>query len=61
MTVKEWAKEYPEIAISLFNCSVDELDSVFEDKSVNTSDSCYLTKADIDRLTEVIRIIKEGF
>lgn len=54
MTVKEWAKEYPEIATALFNCSVDELNSVLEEKPVNTSDSCYLTKVDVDRLIEAL-------
>lgn len=32
MTTKEWAKEYPEIASTVFNCSIDELDSVIEKK-----------------------------
>ena len=54
MTVKEWAKEYPEIATALFNCSVDELDSILEEKPVNTSDSCYLTKAEVDSLIEAL-------
>lgn len=55
MTIKEWAKEYPEIATALFNCSVDELDNVLEEKPVNTNDSCYLTKADVDKLIGILR------
>ena len=54
MTIKEWAKEYPEIATALFNCYVDELDSALEEKPVNTNDGCYLTKADVDRLIEAL-------
>ena len=55
MTVKEWAREYPEIATALFNCSVDELDKILEEKPVNENDSCYLTKADVDKLIEISR------
>lgn len=54
MTVKEWAKEYPEIATSLFNCSVNDLDSVLEENPINTDDNCYLTKADVDKIIEMI-------
>ncbi len=54
MTVKEWAKEYPEIATSLFNCSVDDLDSILEEKTANTDDNYYLTKADVDKLIEIL-------
>jgi hypothetical protein len=49
MTVKEWAREYPEIATSVFNCSVDDLDSVLEEKHVNKSGNKYLTQADLDK------------
>ena len=54
MTIKEWAKAYPEIATALFECSADELDSVLEEKPVDTNEIGYLTKADIDRLFEVL-------
>ncbi len=54
MTVKEWARVYPEIAKTLFNCSTDELDNILEEKPVNTNDSGYLTKADVDRLLEIL-------
>ena len=54
MTVKEWAKEYPTIAASLFKCSVDDLDSILQEKPVDTNDVGYLTKADVDRIIEEI-------
>lgn len=54
MTVKEWVREYPEIATALFNCSVDDLDSVLEEKPVDTDDNKYLTKADVDKLMEIL-------
>ena len=54
MTTKEWAKMYPEIATSTFNCSVDELDNILEEKKVNTSDHCYFTKAELDKYNELI-------
>lgn len=58
MTVKEWAKEYPEIATSLFNCSVDDLDSVLKEKPVDTDNNGYCTKADVDKLIEVLGKLK---
>ena len=54
MTTKEWANMYPEIAISIFNCSVDELDSILEEKQVSISDHCYITKAELDKYNELI-------
>jgi hypothetical protein len=55
MTVKEWAKEYPEIATSLFKCSVDELDDVLEEEPADTNEACYLTKEDVDMLVNSIQ------
>ena len=60
MTVKEWAKEYPKIATALFNCSVDELDEILEEKPVNENDSCYFTKAEVDKLLEILSQQKKG-
>ena len=57
MTVKEWAKEYPEIATSLFNCSVDDLDSVLEENTANTDNDCYITKADVDKIIEMLETL----
>ena len=57
MTVKEWAKMYPEIATVLFKCSVDDLDRVIEEEKQRfTSEEreIYLTKADVDKLVEII-------
>lgn len=54
MTVKEWAKEYPEIATALFDCSVDDLDSVLEEKPVDANEIGYFTKADVDKLIEIL-------
>ena len=54
MTIKEWAKEYPEIATALFNCSVDDLDSVLEEKPVDADDIGYLTKADVDKSIRIL-------
>ena len=55
MTVKEWAKEYSEIATALFNCSIDDLDSVLEEKPIDDTDNNrYLTKADVDKLMEIL-------
>ena len=54
MTVKEWVKEYPTIAASLFKCSVDDLDNILEENHVDTNGDCYLTKADVDRIVEAL-------
>jgi hypothetical protein len=54
MTAKEWAKAYPAIASALFECAVDELDSVLEEKPVDTNEIGYMTKSDVDRLFEIL-------
>lgn len=59
MTVKEWAKEYPEMATALFKCSVDDLDSVLEEKNVGVDDNRYLTKADVDELIDILEQYKQ--
>lgn len=61
MTTKEWAKEYPEIAASLFRCSVEDLDSIFENspESNDSTDIGYLTKADVDTLCEITNFMSE--
>ncbi len=50
MKVKEWDRVYPEIATSLFKCSVDELNDILKEEPIDTSENGYLTKADIDML-----------
>ena len=55
MTTKEWAKEYPGIAASVFGCSIDDLDSVIEKQSVKTTSNKhkYITMEEMDRLMEI--------
>ena len=55
MTLKEWAKEYPKIAASLFNCPVNDLDNILEDMSDEDVDiSGYLTREQTDKIIEMI-------
>ena len=57
MTIKEWAKEYPKTASSLFECSIDDLDSALEEKPIDDTDNNrYFTKADVDKLMEMLNI-----
>ena len=57
MTTKEWAKEYPKIAASLFECSIDDLDRVIEEKEkqfASEDGEYYLRKSDVDKLVEIL-------
>ena len=48
------------MATALFECSVDDLDSVLEEKNVNVNDNRYFTKADVDRLIEILEQYKSS-
>ena len=60
MTTKEWAKEYPEIAASLFKCSINDLDNVIEEEEKrfkSQEGEYYLTRADVSRLVEISNVV----
>ena len=54
MTIKEWAKAYPEEAARLFGCPVDDVDNLPAVKN-GPGGSEYATKEYVDHMTE-----KEG-